>query len=1341
MKTKFLLFSALLMLFVSWQGYGQTTIAQQDFETSPGTPTLTFLNTGGAFSTGNGLFPAAPKFVSGSRGFEVSNGTAILTFSSLNTSNYSSVSLSFRLASFAGTSGNGADGADEVKVEISTNGGANFSSEAVVSGNNNAKWSFTSGTGTFSSAYDGNVSPTTIAPTSGGNVTTQGYSTVTLSNITPSPNLVVRITMTNNAANETWVMDDVSVSGTLAPSPTISLSDNGTQVSVGNINQGAINRVLSRTQMAVTANPANLNEITFVTSGTYVAADFLNFKLRYSTDATLDAADAILSTLTTIPLSGSTVTFPSLSQQVAQNATGYFFITADADASAVAGNTIAASAPTYSVANANVASNVMTAGGTQTILAVTPTVVIADNGAPIAVGNISQNTTNNLLAAFQLSITTANADLDGLTITTTGSYIASDVSNLQLWYSTDNSFDAGSDVSLNTISSPTIAGNQVFTSFNRIITNGTTGYFFITINNPCVATSGNIIQVSAISNTDVSFNGTASVSGSASQSGSKTIQTVTPNAVTAVNAAAGNTNASIAWTNPICFDDVIVVAHTATITGTPSGSYTVSSQSFTDAANPVFPLGGKVVYSGTISPQTIIDLTNSTQYFFKVFTRKGSNYSAGVEVMATPSATTNINFDNNANWTNGSSAITSYATDHSYSESNWTFTGDRALRNGTSQTDNFAGAKGTYSWRLQNNNSVVWTGTYTAALTSGQSFTQFGFSARRWDDSPSVNFLVEYSFDSGTTYTTATSFGASGALNNTGLNNQSDFLVFTQSITGPAALAANQMIIRVSAQGATERLMIDDFSFVIGSSSSTTYTYNNAWNIDPSSLATTSDNIVIAAGKAPITTNTICKDLTISPGAKLSISTGNTLTVNGTATLEASNAGYAQVLGEIATAGSGSIKWQSHLKAVAARWFNVGVPVATTWGNASLSSGLIQTTGNDATTNLWYYDAVTKDPSNADGTWTRVANKASQNTNDRGYSLYLGGSNFGALPITVEVSGTILNDGNQAISNITNANRGYNFISNPYPSVIDWDAIQAANTDLQTTYYIYDDANSTYVGYNSGAGALPGGVTAVTQYIAPGQAYFVQNLSGTNNLTVNFTNAMRDLDATAPSLYKTTATGLFLVVDGVGKTDYTYVGFNNAATDGIERMDAEKFQGGDINLQSSLNGVDFMYNFVSNQFSNKRMEVSFDAASNGTYNIDPDFRNIPAGWAVTLEDKAANTTTDLRSGAYSFSHTIGNQTGRFVLHINKNGSSVGVDEQALNNIFAYTSNTMLHINLEQVKGIATITMFDVNGRKVAETNASGGAVADINMIDVAQGVYIAKVSQAGMEVFTQKVIR
>lgn len=1279
MKTRILLFSVLAMLAVSWQVSGQVNIINETLRTGAEPSGWTSLNVTYATSAGGYA--------------NLSGSTAILETSVIDLSSYTNVQLTFDVAKF----GSGGDG--PITVQISDDGGATFTAQ------------------TFNSPTPTNSTYQTSGPTL---ITATGS------------DVVIRFVTTSSASAKR--LRDLLLTGTLSTAtPDITISDNS-QPAAGNINQGDQNTILSAVEVAVTTADATLNQFDVTISGTFDGNDVDDFQLFYNGVNNFGGATQIGNVAGTSPVS-----FTGLSQLIADGATGYFWVVADISAAADAGNTLTAQQPSLTFAGGNVTNN-SSAAGTQTILAVTPTVVLADNGGPVALGNVDQNTTANTIASFQLTASTANADFTDLTINTTGSYLASDVENLQLWYSVDNTLNTEADVSLSTMASPGTAGSQVFPSFSQIVTNGATGYFFITIDVPCDATASNTIVVSSIANTDLTFTGTVNKSGSSSVSGIQTIQAITPSYVTGEAASAGNTTASIAWTNPACLDDVIIVAHTSSIGGTPTGTYTVNSQSYTDAGNDMFPGGGVVVYSGTSSPQTVTDLQNGVQYFFKIFVRKGSNYSSGVEVTATPNSTTIIDFDTDSNWTAGSGSITSYNTGHTYVESNWTFTGGPALRNGNSAQDGFPAANGAYSWRLQNNASVVWTATYTATLGSGESFSGFGFSARRWDDTPSPDFLVEYSADGGSNWTTATSFGTNGIIDNDGLNNQSDFVGFSQAITSPAALNANQMIVRVSAQSAGERIMIDDFTFSTSTAAAAPLTYTHTsgggWDTDPSGVSSSIDTIKVVSGNASISSGTSCNVLTVSPGATLDLG-ANTLTVNDTAYIQVDATGYAQVKGDV----SGVAKWQSHLTSSnSAKWFNVAIPMATDFDDVSVSSGMLQAAGDSATTNVWFYDPSTVDNALGDafGSWKPAASLSSASTSDIGFTVYLGQPYFGTLPITMTATGA-LRDGNISVGITNNLATDYwNFIPNPYPSAIDWAEVYADNGDFPT-FYVFDDDANQYYGYNAATPGAPTGGTS-QQYIAPGQAFFVQGGASAAN-SISFDNDMRTVSQ-SPILRKGgSSQGLYLVVNGpANMMDYTFVGFVENGTDAKDQQrDGGKLGNYDLNFFTELLGEKYMYKFVDSSFTSKQIPVSFKAVTEGSFSIDLDLYNINSGWSISLEDKVTNAIHNLKNGAYNFTHTIGNQEDRFVLHINK--AAVGVEEVAANNIYAYVNSNALFVNLEQLGGKVQVALYDMNGRIMLSQNVETNAVVELSLNDLAAGLYIVKVQQEGKIIHTQKITK
>lgn len=133
----------------------------------------------------------------------------------------------------------------------------------------------------------------------------------------------------------------------------------------------------------------------------------------------------------------------------------------------------------------------------------------------------------------------------------------------------------------------------------------------------------------------------------------------TPTNVTALKIADTNTTATLRWTDPTCFDEVMIVAKQgtssvpATITVSPSGDGTAYTAIADFAGVGTAFDGGKVVFkSGTNPGAGGFQTTNLTQgliYTFKVFTRKGTAWSSGNAITTTTGAplfTTLVSADN-----------------------------------------------------------------------------------------------------------------------------------------------------------------------------------------------------------------------------------------------------------------------------------------------------------------------------------------------------------------------------------------------------------------------------------------------------------------------------------------------------------------------------------------------------------------------------------------------------------------------------------------------------------------------------------------------------------------------
>ena len=186
----------------------------------------------------------------------------------------------------------------------------------------------------------------------------------------------------------------------------ITLADNSTQVAAAVAAQGATAHVLHKFSLAVATTNTSLTGVQVTTAGTYTTADLTNLKVRYSTDATLNASDATLSTYTSVPTAG-TLTFPSfVSQAINAGSTGYIFITADVTESATLGNTISIDAVTTAqlTFSGGIKSGSTAAGGAQAVVAKIITFDFAGlPGSPTVTVTANSNFNNANLTASTIS--------------------------------------------------------------------------------------------------------------------------------------------------------------------------------------------------------------------------------------------------------------------------------------------------------------------------------------------------------------------------------------------------------------------------------------------------------------------------------------------------------------------------------------------------------------------------------------------------------------------------------------------------------------------------------------------------------------------------------------------------------------------------------------------------------------------------------------------------------------------------------------------------------------------------------------------------------------------------
>ena len=391
---------------------------------------------------------------------------------------------------------------------------------------------------------------------------------------------------------------------TTVATPLITIANNATQVTAANVPQATTDLILHKFQLSVATANATLQGITATTNGTYVTADLLNLKVRYSVNNVLDAADATLSTFNSPGIAG-VKTFPSfLSQVITAGTTGYIFITADISATAVLNNTIALNAiviGNVTIAAPSAKGGTTTAGGTQTISPSAPAVPTAFTRVCIS------NTTQSLTWAAP-----ATGTFDGYLLVVRDGATPHAVTTI---VASSQSFNSNYSLA------PTYNATT-----SRVLYIGTGTSATITGLTPGVAYT---YALYAYKN-----NGASSVFSTTATTITQT--TAVPN-VTGFGSTPANASGTVTWSNPnsACYDEVLAV-----VTTSPGITFAPSGNGSSYVPNTIYAAPNQVVFNSIGNFVTITGLTNGVTYYVEIFVRNGSEWSSGVETSFTPNLAT-----------------------------------------------------------------------------------------------------------------------------------------------------------------------------------------------------------------------------------------------------------------------------------------------------------------------------------------------------------------------------------------------------------------------------------------------------------------------------------------------------------------------------------------------------------------------------------------------------------------------------------------------------------------------------------------------------------------------------
>ena len=302
----------------------------------------------------------------------------------------------------------------------------------------------------------------------------------------------------------------LTANGTPISSGTPSIALNSASPAGTSINQNSTNNILYSIKADVTTADATLNSVQVNTAGTYQTTDIQTngFRFWINTSNSVSGATQLGSDLAVVA-SGGNLSVTGLSNILSKtSSTYYILVTANVNYNAVNGHTLSIASTVlanivFASGSVSGTSDPIAAGNSMNILAVTPNIAINNTNA-VTAGNFATGTSNVQLIQISIAPTDNSTDLTSLTVTTSGTYLSSDIvtNGFKLYYNSTNSFPGSSIATIAVVAS---GGNLVFNGFTQKIEANTTGYIWITADLSATSGSNRTISLQSTAYTNILF--------------------------------------------------------------------------------------------------------------------------------------------------------------------------------------------------------------------------------------------------------------------------------------------------------------------------------------------------------------------------------------------------------------------------------------------------------------------------------------------------------------------------------------------------------------------------------------------------------------------------------------------------------------------------------------------------------------------------------------------------------------------------------------------------------------------------------------------------------------------
>ncbi|AXG74042.1 T9SS C-terminal target domain-containing protein [Flavobacterium arcticum] len=415
---------------------------------------------------------------------------------------------------------------------------------------------------------------------------------------------------------------------------------------------------------------------------------------------------------------------------------------------------------------------------------------------------------------------------------------------------------------------------------------------------------------------------------------------------------------------------------------------------------------------------------------------------------------------------------------------------------------------------------------------------------------------------------------------------------------------------------------------------------------------------------------------------------------------------------------------------------------------------------------------------NSTQSWEAVSNTTDVLTAGTPYRVLIRGSRSAditsnATPPSntkLRATGTITS-GTTAINGLSSTEGDYNFVANPYHTIVDMNKVMGNASNLTNFYYVWDPTlggtpvvgvsggRGAYVTINASTGEKSNSSSAATRYAQPYQAFFVQTSSQGTTPILTFKEAYKRTTAAQTAVFRTSGTP-YIALDLFAETEFINehtsadglrIDFREGYNNDVDFNDAKKFGNLDENI-SRLNGEEYIAMENRNLPAIDEelpLAVSRYRTSNYVMKLELGFFEE---LDVYIKDYYLNEETLLEQGnttnfEFSVNEDIEASTDAARFAIVFRAAALSTENPITKNNFSLFPNPLsgseLYINAPEAYQTADVAIYNTIGQKVFNTSQpfNGSSQVMLQVGDLETGIYILKLKTETGATYSTRFIK